>query len=236
MISAGEASGDRLGAGLAAALRARRPDVELLGMGGELMERAGVRLIADSDEVAVVGIGEVLAHLPAIRRAMSTLEQALKQERPDLLVPVDFPDFNLRLSARARRASVPVVYFVSPQIWAWRRGRVRRIRGLVRKMLVLFPFEARFYEEAGVPVEFVGHPVAQQEHSPDREGILESRAVARQPPDRDLPAVAPHAAGGPEAEEGTPGTPVSDSGGPRPRTSGPRGPGRGQRPDGFQGV
>lgn len=160
LISAGEASGDRLGAGLARALLARRPDLELIGMGGEQMAASGVRLVQDAAEVAVVGIVEVLAHLPAIRRAKRRLERALEQERPDLLVPIDFPDFNLRLAAAAARVSVPVVYFVSPQVWAWRPGRVRRIRDLVRRMLVLFPFETTLYQEAGVPVTFVGHPLA----------------------------------------------------------------------------
>jgi len=172
MISAGEASGDRLGAGLARALRERRPEIELLGMGGELMREAGVRLLQDASEVAVVGIVEVLSHLPALRRAMGTLTRALDVERPDLLVPIDFPDFNLRLSARAKRFDVPVVYFVSPQIWAWRRGRVHGIGRLVRRMLVLFPFETRFYEQAGVPVNFVGHPVAETaEEIPSREEL-----------------------------------------------------------------
>jgi len=166
LISAGEASGDRLGAGLALALRRMRPDVELVGMGGSQMASAGVRLVQDSSEVAVVGILEVLSHLPAIRRAMGRLEQCLEQERPDLFVPIDFPDFNLRLAARAGRAGVGVVYFVSPQVWAWRRGRVRRIRELVRRMMVLFPFETRVYEEAGVPVTFVGHPVAESVAEP----------------------------------------------------------------------
>jgi lipid-A-disaccharide synthase len=161
LISAGEASGDRLGAGLAGALRRRRPDLRLSGMGGPLMERAGVRLVQDAAEVTVVGFAEVVTHLPALHGAMRRLEQSLVEERPDLLVPVDFPDFNLRLAARARRAGVEVVYFVSPQIWAWRRGRVRRIRRLVRRMLVLFPFEIGFYEAAGVPVTFVGHPAAE---------------------------------------------------------------------------
>jgi lipid-A-disaccharide synthase len=174
MLSAGEASGDRLGAGLARALLQRRPELELIGMGGEQMADAGVRLVQDASEVAVVGIFEVLAHLPAIRRAKKRLEQALVDQRPDLLVPIDFPDFNLRLAAGAQRTGVPVVYFVSPQIWAWRRGRVKRIRELVRRMLVLFPFETRFYEEAGVPVTFVGHPVAERdEDAPPRETLCE---------------------------------------------------------------
>ncbi len=160
LISAGEASGDRLGAGLAEALLRRRPDLELVGMGGARMERAGVELIQDSEEVAVVGIVEVLSHLPAIRRAMERLRKSMVESPPDLVVPIDFPDFNLRLAAAAKRAGVGVVYFVSPQIWAWRRGRLRKIRELIRRMLVLFPFETAFYESAGVPVTFVGHPVA----------------------------------------------------------------------------
>ena len=159
MLSAGEASGDRLGAGLAEALRRHHADLDLIGMGGEKMATAGVKLLQDSSEVAVVGIWEVLRHLPAIRRAKVLMERALDRERPDLLIPIDFPDFNLRLADSAKRAGVPVVYFVSPQIWAWRQGRVRKIRSLVRRMLVLFPFETEFYEAAGVPVTYVGHPV-----------------------------------------------------------------------------
>ncbi|HXV77600.1 MAG TPA: lipid-A-disaccharide synthase [Candidatus Polarisedimenticolaceae bacterium] len=162
MLSAGEASGDRLGAGLARALLERRPQLELFGMGGEQMAEAGVEVIQDASEVAVVGFSEVLAHLPALYAAKRRLESALAERAPDLLVPIDFPDFNFLLSARARRLDVPVVYFVSPQIWAWRRGRVRRIRRFVRRMLVLFPFEVDFYREAGVPVSFVGHPVAER--------------------------------------------------------------------------
>jgi len=166
LLSAGEASGDRLGAGLVRALRARRPDVEVLGMGGAEMAAAGVRLVAHAEDVAVVGLVEVLSHLPAIRRAMASLEDALERERPDLVVPIDFPEFNLKLARRAHRAGVPVVYFVSPQIWAWRPRRIRQIRSLVRRMLVLLPFEATFYEEAGVPVTFVGHPAIDATSAP----------------------------------------------------------------------
>lgn len=162
VISAGEVSGDRLGAGLAGALRELSPDAELIGMGGQRMAAAGVRLVQDAGEVAVVGFSEVLSHLSEIRRAMRRLEAVLEEQRPDVLVPIDFPDFNLRLAARARRAGVPVVYFVSPQVWAWRRRRVHAIRRLVRRMLVLFPFESAFYEQAGVPVTFVGHPLGER--------------------------------------------------------------------------
>lgn len=160
LISAGEASGDRLGAGLARELLARRGDLELLGMGGEQMSAAGVRIVQDASEVAVMGLFEILSHLGTIRRAMRRLEHVLERERPDLVVPIDFPGFNLRLAERAQRAGVDVAYFVSPQIWAWHRSRVLNIRKTVREMLVLFPFEIDFYRGAGVPVTFVGHPVA----------------------------------------------------------------------------
>jgi len=125
------------------------------------MAGAGVRIVQHLSDVSVVGIVEVLSRLPAIRGAMARLEGALRSERPDVVVPVDFPDFNLRLASRAARAGVPVVYFVSPSVWAWRRGRLRGIRRTIRRMLVLYPFEARFYEDAGVPVTFVGHPAAE---------------------------------------------------------------------------
>jgi lipid-A-disaccharide synthase len=189
LISAGEASGDRLGAGLARELRASRPDIELIGMGGDEMAEAGVRLVQHASEVAVVGIFEALAQLPSIRRAMRRLDACLREERPDLVVPVDFPDFNLGLAARACRLGIEVVYFVSPQVWAWRRRRVRRIRRLVRRMLVLFPFETRFYEEAGVPVSFVGHPAVEEAGSaPEREAVLRRAGLA---PERPVVALLP---------------------------------------------
>lgn len=172
MISAGEASGDRLGAGLARSILRLHPGVELLGMGGDEMADAGVRLVQHASEVAVVGFVEVVRHLPTIRRAMARLERAVRDERPDVLVPVDFPDFNLRLAARVKAAAVPVVYYVSPQVWAWRRGRVRTMRDLVRRMLVLFPFESAFYEAEGVPATFVGHPAASTRARASRDDLL----------------------------------------------------------------
>lgn len=188
LLSAGEASGDRLGAGLARALLARRPDLELVGMGGAQMRAAGVRIVQDAADVAVVGITEVLKHLPAIRAAMRELEARIA-EGVDLVVPIDFPDFNLRLAARAHAAGRRVVYFVSPQVWAWRRGRVRQIRRVVRRMLVLFPFECAIYEAAGVPVSFVGHPVAEQAREfRDRDALCQ---LARLDPSRGIVALVP---------------------------------------------
>ena len=189
MISVGEASGDRLGAGLAAALRQRDPAIELVGMGGPQMRDAGVRLVQDSAEVSVVGIWEVLARLPQIRRAMHRLERVLEDERPDLLVPIDFPDFNLRLAARAGRSNIGVVYFVSPQVWAWRPRRVHQIRRLVREMLVLFDFEREFYRNADVPVTWVGHPLA--EAPPDTSDLADLRRRVGLQPDSTVVALLP---------------------------------------------
>lgn len=188
-LSAGEASGDRLGAGLARALHRLRPDAEILGMGGDEMAAAGVRLVRHASEVAVMGLVEVIRHLPALRRTLADLESTIARERPDVVVPVDFPDFNLRLAQRARRLGVPVVYFVSPQVWAWRPGRVRRIKPVVRRMLVLFPFETELYDREGIPVTFVGHPAAAGAvEAVDREVLLRKAGLD---PSREVVALVP---------------------------------------------
>ncbi len=161
LLVAGEASGDLHGARLAAALRRLSPDIRLAGMGGPRMREAGVAILADAGETAVVGLTEVWEKRRALRAALRTLRQSLKSARPRLLVCIDFPDFNLLLARSAHRLSIPVCYFISPQVWAWRRGRVRTIRRLVRKMLVLFPFEEVLYRQAGVDVRFVGHPLVE---------------------------------------------------------------------------
>ncbi len=141
-------------------------------MGGDEMKDAGVRLVQHASEVAVVGFVEVIEHLPTIRRAMGRLEAAVRKERPDVVVPIDFPDFNLRLAARVHPSGIPVVYYVSPQVWAWRKGRVRTMRALLRRMLVLFPFEKAFYEAFGVPATFVGHPAAAEHPRASRVELL----------------------------------------------------------------
>jgi len=173
LLVAGEASGDLHGAALAHAVRAAEPRVRLLGMGGPRMAAAGVEVLVPCHEVAVVGLTEVLSHGGNIVRAFRRLSRALEQVRPALVVLIDFPDFNIRLGRRARRRGIPVVYFISPQIWAWRRGRLRILRRIVRKMLVIFPFEETFYREAGIDVAFVGHPLL------DRLQEVPSRAEAR---------------------------------------------------------
>ena len=159
MIIAGEASGDMHGARLASAIKNRIGDVFLFGVGSDAMHAAGVRLIIDARELAVVGITEVVSKLPTIYRSMGTVKKALHHLRPDLLILIDFPDFNFRVAAIAKRMKIPVLYYISPQIWAWRQNRVRAIKRLVDHMAVILPFEADFYRKHRVPVTFVGHPL-----------------------------------------------------------------------------
>ena len=162
LISAGEASGDRHAAGLmeaAARLTGDRKRIRFFGLGGDAMAAAGLEPVAHSDEVAVVGIAEVVRELPRIRRVFRKLLLATETRRPSLAVLVDFPDFNLRLARCLRRRGIPVLYYVSPQVWAWRRRRVRTIARLVDRMLVLFPFEVDVYRGHELHVDHVGHPL-----------------------------------------------------------------------------
>lgn len=159
LIVAGEASGDLHGGRLVAALRRLAPQLTLEGMGGAQMREAGVHLLADASDTAVVGLTELWEKRRALREALRRLRQHLATARPALLICIDFPDFNLLLARTAHRLRIPVCYFISPQVWAWRRGRIRTIRRLVRKMLVLFPFEEAMYQKSGVDVTFVGHPL-----------------------------------------------------------------------------
>ncbi len=160
LIIAGEASGDLHGANLVRALRARDATVAVYGVGSRNMRDAGVTMLADAAEISVVGATEVLAHIGAIYRVYAKLKRFLREERPDLLITIDFPDFNILVARGARKLGVPVLYYISPQVWAWRKGRVRTIARLVRAIMVVFPFEADIYRRAGVDVRFVGHPLA----------------------------------------------------------------------------
>ena len=159
LLSAGEASGDLHGATLCRALREIHPGVRLIGMGGPRMAAAGMELVADVSGHAVVGTSEALGRIPRLYRAYRLLKARLIEERPRALVVIDFPEFNLRLARIARRAGVPVVYFIPPQLWAWRRGRIRQMARRVSRVLAVLPFEEKLYQDAGVPVDFVGHPL-----------------------------------------------------------------------------
>jgi lipid-A-disaccharide synthase len=159
MLSAGEASGDLHGATMCRALRALDPGLRLIGMGGPRMAAAGVEILVDPTAHAAVGTSEAIGRVPGLYRAYRILVRRLREARPKAMVLIDFPEFNLRLAKQARRAGVPVVYFIPPQLWAWRRGRIRQMARRVTRVLAAFPFEESLYEEAGVSVEFVGHPL-----------------------------------------------------------------------------
>lgn len=158
-VSAGEASGELYGSLLIEALRERLGGAEFFGCGGDRMRAAGCRTLVDARDLAMVGIVEVLPGLPRAWRALQHLKDAARKERPALAVLVDFPDFNLRLAKEFKRLGTPVVYFVAPQVWAWRPGRLKTLRRNVDRLLCIFPFEEAFFQAGGVAAEFVGHPL-----------------------------------------------------------------------------
>ena len=159
MIIAGEASGDLHGAKLARSIKAHGLETFLFGVGGKAMKTEGVRCIVDAETLSVVGLTEVISILPTVFRALATVKKALSSLKPDLLILIDFPEFNFRVAAMAKKVGVPVLYYISPQIWAWRQNRVRKIKQLVDHMAVILPFEATFYRNHNIPVTFVGHPL-----------------------------------------------------------------------------
>lgn len=159
LIVTGEASGDLHGAKLAQALRVREPDLRILGMGGERMRQAGVELVFDIRSLGVMGIVEVFRKWRAILQAFAAVKNILRREKVDLVVLIDSPEFNLRVARTAKRLGLPTVYYIGPKIWAWRPGRMKTILKSIDRMLVIFPFEKALYQAAGVPCEFVGHPL-----------------------------------------------------------------------------
>jgi lipid-A-disaccharide synthase len=168
LLVAGEASGDLHGGNLARALRDLDPSVRLVGTGGRHMKEAGVELIHDTTRHATVGFFEVLANLGRYAALYRKLQSVLKREKPDVAVLIDSPDFNLRFAARVADHGIPVAYYIGPQLWAWRKGRIKTVKRVVRKMLVILDFEERVYREAGVDVAFVGHPLLDAERPVDR--------------------------------------------------------------------
>lgn len=173
LIVAGEASADLHGANLVRAVQDLDQRVRFWGIGGEKMEEAGVRILVPSSDMAVVGLTEVFSRAPRIVRASLKLKSILKKDRPDLLVLIDYPDFNINLAGTARRFNVPVLYYISPQIWAWRRGRIKKLARRVDRMAVILPFEEAFYLERGMKVEYVGHPLLDtMPQRPDRDRLI----------------------------------------------------------------
>jgi lipid-A-disaccharide synthase len=160
MILAGESSGELYGSLLAKALKKKWPDVHIIGMGGSRMREAGVELIAHISDA--FGLLEAVSSLSKIKTALKNAREALRKFRPQVLIPIDYPDFNLQVAAMAKPLGVKILYYVSPQVWAWRKGRIKKIAGLVDKMTVILPFEEKIYTDAGLKCEFVGHPVLEE--------------------------------------------------------------------------
>ena len=156
---AGESSGDMYGADVALALMGRFPGCRIFGLGGQKMRQAGVELEGDIRHTAAMGPLAAFGQLGSLFQVFRRLVDRLETSPPDAAILIDFPDFNLRLAKRIKAANIPVIYYISPQIWAWRRGRIKQVRALVTKMLVIFPFEEKIYRDADVDVEFVGHPL-----------------------------------------------------------------------------
>ncbi len=159
MLSCGEASGDLYAGALVAALRRREPDIDVFGLGGERFKAAGGRLVADFHGLSVTGLTEVISVLPRTLATMKRLVNAAKTEKPQALVLIDYPDFNFRLMTRIKRLGIPVIYYVSPQLWAWRAGRIKLMKRRVDRVLPIFPFEEAIYQREGIDVRFVGHPL-----------------------------------------------------------------------------
>ena len=189
LISAGEASGDTYAALLVDALREHDPDIDFFGCAGPKMRAAGVRAVVRSESLAVVGLVEVLAHIPRIYREYRKLVTALREEKPDLAILTDSPDFHLRVARHAAASRVPVFYFVAPQVWAWRKDRLPLMRRVLTQLFCIFPFEARFFNDHGVPATYVGHPLAGRiAPSTTRPEFLNKHGI---PADRPLIALLP---------------------------------------------
>jgi lipid-A-disaccharide synthase len=178
MLVVGEASGDIHGAHLVKALSGKDPRLRFFGVGGEQLKQTNFEVLFDVSKLAGMGLVELAGNLKSIFRAYAALRRALRERRPDLLVLIDFPEFNLRLAKLAKQLKIPVLYYISPQLWAWRRGRIRQIAKWVDHMVVVFPFEVPLYQKQGVRVTFVGHPLLDIVHCRDsREEMLAQLAL-----------------------------------------------------------
>lgn len=158
MMLAGEPSGDLHGSLLAIELKKVSPEIQLFGIGGEKMKAAGVNILFDIKDLAIIGLFDVIKNIFRLKRIQNILLDKVKQEKPDLIILIDYPDFNLRFAQKINN-STPVIYYISPQVWAWRKGRIKLIKKYVKKIYVIFKFEEELYRKEGVPVEFIGHPL-----------------------------------------------------------------------------
>ena len=159
LIVAGEASGDLHGSNLIKEIRNLNPHVQLFGIGGDRMKKEGMELIYHIDKLSIMGFFEVLSKLGLIREVMKTMQKLAEERRPDLVVLIDYPGFNLRFAKRVKKMGIPIAYYISPQVWAWGGSRVKKMKGLIYKMIVIFPFEVEIYRKLDIDCEFVGHPL-----------------------------------------------------------------------------
>ncbi len=181
MIIAGEASGDLHGSKLVRAMREKNSDLFFCGIGGQALRNAGVKIIVDSSQLSVVGITEVFSKMIDLFRGMSLAKKLLKSLKPDLLIIIDFPDFNLHIAGTAKKLGIPVLYYISPQVWAWRPGRVKKIRKIVDHVAVILPFEEKFFRKHQIQATFVGHPLL------DTHLLLEKSSIAKNA--EDIPVI-----------------------------------------------
>ncbi len=185
VIIAGEASADLHGSNLVKAMKRLNSGIVFTGIGGEKMEQAGVRILIPSSEMAVVGLTEIFSKLRTIFKASKDIKSILKKARPDLLILIDYPDFNIHIAGTAKRFGIPVLYYISPQVWAWRSGRVRKIARRIDRMVVILPFEKDYYRNKSVIVDYVGHPLLDECPS----DLNEKEVFSRLGVDQDYPIV-----------------------------------------------
>jgi len=181
MIVAGEASGDLHGSKLVKAMRERDETLIFCGIGGQALKDAGVTIVVDASKLSVVGITEVFSKIPSLFKGMSIIKKRLQTMHPDLLILIDFPEFNLHVASAAKKLNIPVLYYISPQIWAWRPGRVKKIGKRIDHVAVILPFEAAYYKKYNIPATFVGHPLLDTDVTP--------QGAALKRPSADVPVV-----------------------------------------------
>jgi lipid-A-disaccharide synthase len=172
LVIAGEASGDLHGAGVVRELKRRDPSAEIFGVGGDRMIAAGMEVIFHIRELAVMGFLEVVKHLPVLKAVERTLMAVIRGKKPDVVLLIDYPGFNLRFAGKIRDAGMKIAYYISPQVWAWNPGRVRKMKGLIDRMFVILPFEEQIYTDAGIGAEFVGHPLLEVLTEPQARGAF----------------------------------------------------------------
>ncbi|MCC9622997.1 lipid-A-disaccharide synthase [Thalassospira sp. MA62] len=177
MLVAGEASGDQLGGRLMAAIKAQAPDVQFIGVGGPRMEGEGLQSLFPMNEMSVMGLAEVLPHIPHLLKRISQTAQYARDQKPDVVVTIDAPDFSFRVGKKLKGAGIPLVHYVAPSVWAWRPGRAKKIAGFLDHLLALLPFEPPYFEKEGLPTTFIGHSAVEERHDGDGQRFRANHAV-----------------------------------------------------------